>query len=307
MIKLNFLFALFFMLTSCQDDDKNTNLPEETINTPKASGIVYFQSELSINNAYSNLKTALDENENISIVQELDHSQNAASVDMNLEPTQIIFFGNPNLGTPLMQKNQLAGLDLPQKILFYKDEGRNIILYNSVEYLSSRHDLNGVGTLDQISGALENLATGVSNEEVLTAENRTVDFKEGIITKQSTQNFNETYARLKNALNTNENISIIAELDHQANAASVDMDLRPTRIIIFGNPNLGTPLMQSEQTTGLDLPQKMLVWENGDGEVFISYNDPDFIAERHNIDDAQETLNTIGMALDNLSNAAAGN
>ncbi|SLJ93886.1 DUF302 domain-containing protein [Salegentibacter salarius] len=104
MIKLNFLFALFFLLTSCQDDDKNTNLPKETINTPKASGIVYFQSELSINNAYSNLKTALDENENISIVQELDHSQNAASVDMNLEPTQIIFFGNPNLGTPLMQK-----------------------------------------------------------------------------------------------------------------------------------------------------------------------------------------------------------
>tara|TARA_B100000929_G_C15504973_1_gene418558 strand:- start:1061 stop:1969 length:909 start_codon:yes stop_codon:yes gene_type:complete len=302
MKKILLSIAIITGMSSCSQDDNGEMAVQEFPN-----GTNYTISNVDSQNAYAQLKQNLQANGAIGIVAEVDHQQNAQSIGENLDYTKIIFFGNPNLGTPLMQKNQLAGLDLPQKILFYKDEGRNIILYNSVEYLSSRHDLNGVGTLDQISGALENLATGVSNEEVLTAENRTVDFKEGIITKQSTQNFNETYARLKNALNTNENISIIAELDHQANAASVDMDLRPTRIIIFGNPNLGTPLMQSEQTTGLDLPQKMLVWENGDGEVFISYNDPDFIAERHNIDDAQETLNTIGMALDNLSNAAAGN
>ncbi|WP_233357660.1 DUF302 domain-containing protein [Haloflavibacter putidus] len=64
---------------------------------------------------------------------EIDHSQNATSVDLELPPTQVIFFGNPNLGTPLMQKNQLAGLDLPQKVLFYEDKNQvlcSIIVQN---------------------------------------------------------------------------------------------------------------------------------------------------------------------------------
>ena len=105
------------MMGACSDDDKQTNPPEETVNSPSATGLIYFQSTLNMDGSYSNLKTALADNDNISIVQELNHSQNATSVDLDLDPTQIIFFGNPNLGTPLMQENQLAGLDLPQRVL----------------------------------------------------------------------------------------------------------------------------------------------------------------------------------------------
>ena len=161
--------------------------------------------------------------------------------------------------------------------------------------------------MNQISGALENLVTGVSNSEILNAEDQMVSFKEGIITKSSTKNFDETYQSLKTALSSNENISIIAELDHQKNAESVGMELNPTKIIIFGNPNLGTPLMMEDQSIGLDLPQKMLVWENENGDVFVSYNDPEFIAERHNIEDSEDVLSMIANALDNLSNAATTN
>jgi len=303
MKKILLSIAIITGMSSCSQDDNNGGMAVQ--NFP--DGTNYSLSNVESQNAYAQLKQNLQANDAIGIVAEVDHEQNAQSIGENIDYTKIIFFGNPNLGTPLMQKNQLAGLDLPQKILFYKNEERNTIIYNSVDYLSSRHDLEGVGTLEQISGALENLVTGVSNEEVLNAEDGMVDFNEGIITKESAQNFEDTYSNLKNALSMNTNISIIAELDHQKNAESVGLELNPTKIIIFGNPNLGTPLMKQNQSIGLDLPQKMLVWENGDGEVFISYNDPDFIAERHNIDDAQETLNTIGMALDNLSNAAAGN
>src|SRR5699024_8315040 len=84
----------------------------------------------------------------------------------------------------------------------------------------------------------------------------------GMVTVPSNNNIDETYQNLKDAIKSKDALSVIAELDHRQNAASVDMQLRPTRILMFGNPNLGTPLMQTSQTTGLDLPQKFLVYED---------------------------------------------
>lgn len=126
----------------------------------------------------------------------------------------------------------------------------------------------------------------------------------GIITKTSQQNFENTYEKLKNIITNNPNLKILLELNHQANAASVDLDLPPTRIIMFGNPKLGTPLMASGDLTGLDLPQKILVSER-DGVVSISYNDPMYLKERHNINGQDEVLQKVAGALDKISSAAS--
>lgn len=99
----------------------------------------------------------------------------------------------------------------------------------------------------------------------------------------------------------------MAELDHQANAQSRGLELRSTKIIIFGNPNLGTPLMQESQSIGLDLPQKILVWEDADGKVHLSYNDPEFLKIRHGINESDEEIQQISNALQNISEAAAAN
>ncbi|MBQ4803081.1 DUF302 domain-containing protein [Aquimarina sp. MMG015] len=130
--------------------------------------------------------------------------------------------------------------------------------------------------------------------------------KQGIITKQSTNSFDDTYNKLVTIIEDNPNLKIIAQLDHQANAASVGLELNPTRIIMFGNPKLGTPLMQSAQTTGLDLPQKILVFQDDSGTVKISYNDPKYLQQRHDILDKEEVLNKISGALDKITSAAAG-
>src|SRR5699024_9476011 len=103
----------------------------------------------------------------------------------------------------------------------------------------------------------------------------------------------------------NDVLSVIAELDHRQNAASVDMQLRPTRILMFGNPRLGTPLMQASQVTRLDLPQKLLVYEDDDGEVFNGYNDPEYLGDRHDIEGQDEGLEKIAGALKNLAETAA--
>ncbi len=126
----------------------------------------------------------------------------------------------------------------------------------------------------------------------------------GIISKTSTLDFDSTYKKLKSVIENNPNLKIIAELNHQANADSVGLDLNPTRIIMFGNPKLGTPLMQNSQTAGLDLPQKILVNQNNEGIVTISYNNPLYLKSRHSITNQEAVLDKISGALDNITNAA---
>jgi len=266
----------------------------------------YTKSQATFEDSYAALRGALSANENIRIVAEVDHSANAQSINDTLNPTRLIFFGNPNLGTPLMQQNQLAGLDLPQKILVYENAEEEVFLgFNNTTYLSVRHSLEGVATLPMIQGALENLSKGASMDSIMNASNNAIDLGEGVISKTtSTKSFANVYESLKMIIENNPNLRVIAELDHSANAASIGQELDSTRIIVFGNPNLGTPLMKNSQTTALDLPQKMLVWRNRNGVVFVSYNDPAYLVKRHRITENDTVIGTITMALDNISNGA---
>ncbi len=79
------------------------------------------------------------------------------------------------------------------------------------------------------------------------------------------------------------NMTVFARVDHAANATAAGMSLRPTELIIFGNPKDGTVLMQDQQRAGVDLPLKALVWEDADGRVSVTYNDPAWIVRRHGI------------------------
>lgn len=121
-------------------------------------------------------------------------------------------------------------------------------------------------------------------EQPVVASERTT----GLVTIASAHDVAETYQRLRDAIEANPNLTILFELDHQANAASADRTLRPTRLILFGNPSMGTPLMQESPSIGLDLPQKMLVWEDEAGQAFVTYNDPLYLTWRHDLDDAEQ-------------------
>lgn len=84
---------------------------------------------------------------------------------------------------------------------------------------------------------------------------------------------------------TEKGMTVFAHIDHAAGAAKVDLALRPTDLIIFGNPKGGTPLMQCSQLLGLDLPLKMLVWQDEKGQTQISYNEPQYFADRYKLGD----------------------
>ena len=106
----------------------------------------------------------------------------------------------------------------------------------------------------------------------------------GLLTLGSQHSVKETLDRLEAALRAG-GVTVFARIDHAAGAASVGMALRPTEVVIFGNPRAGTPLMQAVQTTGLDLPLRVLAWEDADGDVRVTYNDPAWLAARHALGD----------------------
>lgn len=100
-------------------------------------------------------------------------------------------------------------------------------------------------------------------------------------------------------------LNVFARINHQANAAKVDMVLRPTEVIVFGNPKVGTPLMMCAQEVAIDLPQKVLVYEDAHGKTWLAYNNPMYLKKRHNIEGCDEVLNKISGVLSNLTSAAA--
>ncbi len=94
--------------------------------------------------------------------------------------------------------------------------------------------------------------------------------------------------------------TVIATVDHAAAARGAGLELPPTTVVIFGNPQAGTPLMQASQTAGIDLPQKLLVYES-EGQTMIAFNDPSYLARRHGIDGQDQRLAMIRQALERLA------
>jgi uncharacterized protein (DUF302 family) len=99
-------------------------------------------------------------------------------------------------------------------------------------------------------------------------------------------------------------ITVFARVDHAEGAAGVGLDLPATQLLIFGNPKLGTPLMQAGRTAAIDLPMKALAWQDADGQVHLAYNDPAYIADRHGLDGAESVIAKMSGALDKLTDAA---
>lgn len=349
------------------------------------SGLITVESanggSTGVQQTVDQLVSNLEEN-GLTVMTVVDHGANAAGVELDLPPTQLIIFGNPNLGTQLMNNSQSVAIDLPQKYLVWDDgSGRTFVSYNSVDYLSSRHGLTGpTEVLQRVTGALANFAQSVAPSEPQPAppaaptaaptvlptpavlpvtgsasnaamapfwvalvfllgavslllatmlKNRTIRLwglvgllllsggmmallgnsqteaqeGNGLIALDSPYSVDETVSRLEGEI-TERGLNIMRVIDHAANAASVDRELRPTQVILFGNPRVGTPLMQGGRTIGIDLPQKMLVWEDEAGGVHIAYNSPDYLRSRHNIQGRDEVFTRVSGALSTIAEAA---
>ena len=98
-------------------------------------------------------------------------------------------------------------------------------------------------------------------------------------------------------------LNVFARIDHAASAAKIGKALRPTEVLIFGNPQGGTPFMECAQSAGIDLPLKVLVWEDVQGQVWLGYNDPGYMAQRHGVPQCP-AVGALSKALSGLAEAS---
>jgi len=128
----------------------------------------------------------------------------------------------------------------------------------------------------------------------------------GLTTLPSSHTARDTMNRLEAAVKA-AGMTVFARIDHAAGADSVGSSLLPTEVLIFGNANAGTPLMQSIRTIAIDLPLKALVWQDPAGQTWLSYNDPAWLAKRHGLDGTTDAvIAKMTRALEEVARAATG-
>ena len=238
----------------------------------------------------------------------VNHRANAAGVNLTLRPTTVYFVDDPNRSAALMAADPRVALDLPGRILVYQDSDDDVgMAYNRAAYLDARFDLEEAedGALEAYDDDLDDLVaaatgTGIDSRGSVAG----VGEGDGIESVSSDNGFAATVSNLAAAINANTNLGLVDTVDFADRALRSGRALNPTTLFIFGNPSVGTRLMQSSQTAGIDLPQTMLVSQNDAGDVSVFYENPAFIADRHNIDDRDDQIEAIARLLANLADTA---
>lgn len=130
-----------------------------------------------------------------------------------------------------------------------------------------------------------------------------VNAENGLITIKSSHDVSTTSSRLQDVLKA-KGMRVFTVINHTEGAKGVGIELRPTVVVIFGNPKVGTPIMLCGQTMAIDLPQKALIWEDKEGAVWLTYNDPRYMEKRHNTTGCEKFVSKIEKALGNFAKAA---
>lgn len=144
---------------------------------------------------------------------------------------------------------------------------------------------------------------GISNSAV-AAEVVGTAGQIGLVHRKSENDLETTYARARSAIEKLNGVRIVNEIDHQKNAEGRGLSMRPARLILFANPNVGTPLMIASPSAAIDLPLRMAVYEEKDGSVVLAYVDPVFLATRHVLPKELEQINMLKKGLDSIATAA---
>jgi uncharacterized protein (DUF302 family) len=237
------------------------------------------------------------EKQRFEIVLVVNHAAAADSIGLDLRPTQVIFARQPRIFERLTRKrSDTIALDLPLKFLVYEDANREIqVISNPVGYLLDRHDIK---IIDPLLRALQSKVNQFGKPA------------SGLVAIESTRTLTETVDSLIAEIDSRDGFRIPLVLDYGKYDRGIKRrhrDNLPQQVlIVFGNPNVGTPLMQADQRIGLNLPQTYLVSGNKEGNVNILWNDPFFKAECCNIQGQNGRLAAIAAALREIAEIGAG-
>ena len=281
-------------LFACDDNDldlPNPTTPDTALITENVNG--------DVESAYAGIKNRIEADESLSVIAEINHTFNAIAVGQSLRPTQLIVFGNPQVGTQMMQKDQRIGIDLPLKALVWRDEDfqTKVSFYNA-STLTDRYDIEGLDEL--VSNVNDKLATITGTDED-DEELATASLEGDMVMMMSSMSVAETYARIRGGI-TSRGLGIMKEINHSQAAENAGLELRPTRLIMFGNPEVGTQMIKKNQQIGVDLPMKMLIWENAAGETWVGYYKATTLVDVYDIDGLDDVAQNVDNTLSAIAN-----
>ena len=224
--------------------------------------------------------------DSLSLVADIDHARLGAEVGSVMTPARVLIFSDALLESRIIEHAPLSALELPLRALAFEDpkSGENRVIYNRFDYLQSRYRLGDTPEIAALSDAYENamasVLAGLSDAQLATFSGDDMD-PDGIITIESPFDLDETLARVKAAIDAQDDTMYFGEVDFQANAAASGINLPASYMILFGAPGPGGQAMASAPTLGLDgFCQKFLIWEDEEGTVRLSFNDLIALAER---------------------------
>jgi len=259
------IFSLVFLavfLSSCKEQ-------------PAASQELY----LAVDELYDAVVARADAYE---VIAEIDHSRLAAKEGEVMPPARVVIFSDPAVNTPILQQEPLAGLDLPFKVLAYAEGDSPAVIFTSADYLKRRHGLADGPGLQRYEEEILNVVASLPDEAIVPFDTSSLNKGAGIHTLTSKYGFDQSIDRLKTDILAAGDTIWFGEIDYQAEAAALGVELPKLTLLLFGAPGPGAKAMADIPRMGLDaFCQKVLVLELPDSSVEAYFNEMPEFAELH--------------------------
>lgn len=216
----------------------------------------------------------------------IDHSRLGAVAGSVMPPARVLIFSDRQLEAALLRIDPRIAIDLPLRVLAYESvpNGASRVIFNSFDYLRSRYALGDLPDLAaRFEASMSEALEGIAPDQIaaFTSDSMRPD---GIITLASPFDFETTVERLRAAIDSQDDTVWFGEVDFQARAQEQGIGIAPNRLLLFGGPAPGAKAMAKAPTLGLDaFCQKLLVWQDGSGEISVSFNDLLALANRQGV------------------------
>ncbi|MCB1503012.1 MAG: DUF302 domain-containing protein [Bauldia sp.] len=218
----------------------------------------------------------------LTVVASIDHARLAEAEGVQMPASRVLIFSDPTTNTAILSSVLRAGLDLPFRALAYDDDGKTAVVYTGADFLGARHGVTDAGVLDGFDRTVSHAVAGLTDAAVRPAptEGLTTDY--GVVELQSAYDFRTTVERLKAVIAAQSDTIWFGSVDFSADANALGVDLLPATILLFGGPKPGGVAMAEFPAIGLDaFCQKLFIFEDDDGEVFVLFNDIEALARLH--------------------------
>lgn len=235
---------------------------------------------------YHTLEHNVRANPELEVIVDIDHSRLAAKAGSSMPPAHVLIWSDSKLEADILKLNRLAAIDLPLRALVFEDQGtgKAAVISNSFGYIAHRHSLPDDEKLRaRYEAAIGEAMKGIPDSAIAKFPFDKMQ-EAGLVTLKSSHDFAATEKRVLDAINAQTDTVSFGVVDFSARSKKRGVTVEPMRLILFGGPGPGGKAMKSAPTLGLDaFCQKLLIWQDADGTVRVTFNDLLVLAQRQQV------------------------